>query len=330
MSTRALVAILAGLITAPAALAEDTDAEMPGDGLDLYAVLDTFAESESIEDFENRLNDADAELVNLDLNGDDEVDYVTVVEEVDGTAHVIFLRVPLSEQDSQDVAHIAIDKVGEDVTAQVIGDETLYGPDYVVEPETTDTAGTTRPAPVQLASAEGSWHWAAGGTRLTSSTPYDLAAVIVVSSWRVVRVIYKPGYSPWRSPYRWHRYPAHYRARRPAARSHYRNRHAHHARKGYRRTTVRRSNRASNVHKANRVSSPNVRATPSSRPAAKTGGAAATGSNTKQKTSTQKQKGAQTPNRVSTQPNSSRNKQPGGSSQGNKRQPRGGGSPRRR
>jgi hypothetical protein len=303
---------------------------MPGDGLDLYAVLDTFAQSESLEDFESRLNDPEAELVNLDLNGDDEVDYVTVVEEVDGTAHVIFLRVPLSEQDSQDVAHIATDKVGDDVTAQVIGDEALYGPDYVVEPETTDTAGATRPAPVQLASTDGSWPWAVDESRLTSSTPYDLAAVIVVSSWRIVRVIYKPGYSPWRSPYRWRHYPSHYRARRPVARSHYRHRHAHHARKGYRRTTVRRSNHASNVHRANRVASPNVRATPSTRPAAKTGGATAPGSNTKQKTSTQKQQGTKAPNRASTQPNPSRSKQPGGSSQGNNRQPRGGGSPRRR
>jgi len=43
---------------------------LPGDGLDLYAVLDLFQESKTIEDFEKSLNEEKSGIVNLDLNND--------------------------------------------------------------------------------------------------------------------------------------------------------------------------------------------------------------------------------------------------------------------
>ena len=41
---------------------------LPGDDLDLYAVLNLFQKSKTIEAFEKSLNDEKAGIVNLDLN----------------------------------------------------------------------------------------------------------------------------------------------------------------------------------------------------------------------------------------------------------------------
>lgn len=43
---------------------------LPGDNLDLYAVLDLFQKSKTIEEFEKSLNDDKAKINNLDLNDD--------------------------------------------------------------------------------------------------------------------------------------------------------------------------------------------------------------------------------------------------------------------
>ncbi len=45
-----------------------------------------------MEDFENKLNDKANEVNNLDLNSDDQVDYIGIVEEVEGDTHVLILR----------------------------------------------------------------------------------------------------------------------------------------------------------------------------------------------------------------------------------------------
>ncbi|MEI7981883.1 MAG: hypothetical protein WCI71_09520, partial [Bacteroidota bacterium] len=47
---------------------------LPGDGLDLYAVLDLFQKSKTIEDFETSLNSEKTGINNLDLNLDGKVD----------------------------------------------------------------------------------------------------------------------------------------------------------------------------------------------------------------------------------------------------------------
>ena len=56
--------------------------ELPGDNLDLYATLDLFQESKTIEEFEASLNDEKTGINNLDLNVDDEVDFIKVVNPV--------------------------------------------------------------------------------------------------------------------------------------------------------------------------------------------------------------------------------------------------------
>ena len=57
---------------------------LPGDDLDLYAVLNIFQKSKTIEDFEKSLNEEKTGIVNLDLNEDGNADFIKVVTEKDG------------------------------------------------------------------------------------------------------------------------------------------------------------------------------------------------------------------------------------------------------
>jgi hypothetical protein len=77
---------------------------LPGDNLNLYAVMDLFQKSETLEGFERDLNAENARINNLDLNGDNLVDYIMVSDYVDGNVHNIVLRVALNQNENQDVA----------------------------------------------------------------------------------------------------------------------------------------------------------------------------------------------------------------------------------
>ena len=50
--------------------------DLPGDNLNLYAVLKSFQESETLEGFERTLNDESGKINNLDLDGDGKTDYI--------------------------------------------------------------------------------------------------------------------------------------------------------------------------------------------------------------------------------------------------------------
>ena len=52
---------------------------MAGDNLDLYAVLDLFLKSKTIEGFEKSLNDTKSKINNLDLDLDEKIDFIKVV-----------------------------------------------------------------------------------------------------------------------------------------------------------------------------------------------------------------------------------------------------------
>ena len=56
---------------------------LPGDNLDLYAVLNIFQQSKTIEDFEKTLNLKETGINNLDLDLNDTVDFVKVVTKQD-------------------------------------------------------------------------------------------------------------------------------------------------------------------------------------------------------------------------------------------------------
>lgn len=103
--------------------------------LDLKIVAKLFGEAKDLEDFEARLNNPDSAFVNLDLNGDGDVDYIRVIETTNGNKHLIVLQAVLAKDIYQDVASIYVEKdEANNVSVQVIGDEYIYGENYVIEP----------------------------------------------------------------------------------------------------------------------------------------------------------------------------------------------------
>lgn len=162
---------------------------LPGDNLDLYAVLDLFQQSKTIEDFEKSLNEEKTGIVNLDLNEDGNADFIKVVTEKDGDNFLFILQDDISEKETQDVAVISVskDSAGK-VTMLIIGDETLYGKDYIVEPLTEPTdAVTANPAYV-------------GDDPVTVNVAAT-TEVIVVESTPVVQYVYSTTYVPYSTPY---------------------------------------------------------------------------------------------------------------------------------
>jgi hypothetical protein len=196
-----------------------------GDDLDLYAVLDLLEESKNLEEFEKALNDEKKGINNLDLNEDGEVDYIKVEETVEENTHLIVLQVEVEENDFQDVATIEIEKkADDDISVQAVGDEALYGEDYIVEPVTETNESTT--------------------------------TVVYVHTWPLILFLFGPGYRPWRSPWRWRARPLWWRPWGPIARATYRHRWARSARRSrYRRTKTRRSSRGRNMHQKQRKTS---------------------------------------------------------------------------
>jgi cystathionine beta-lyase family protein involved in aluminum resistance len=79
------------------------------DNLDLRAVADIF-EIQEILEFERQLNDPELQISNLDLNNDNEVDYLRVIETVDNRTHVVIIQSVLDREVYQDVATIEIEK----------------------------------------------------------------------------------------------------------------------------------------------------------------------------------------------------------------------------
>lgn len=111
-----------------------TPASEAAEGLDLQAIAELFKDAENLEEFEQLLNDEETGINNLDLDENGEIDFIRVVEEVDGDAHMIILQVCLGEDEFQDVAIIEVEKTDDEVNMQVTGNEELYGEDYYVEP----------------------------------------------------------------------------------------------------------------------------------------------------------------------------------------------------
>ena len=101
---------------------------LPGDNFNLYATMKLFQESETLEDFERSLNDENSRINNLDLNGDNLVDYIMVMDYADGNVHTIVLRAALNRDETQDIAVFTVERYSdESVRIQLIGDEALYG-----------------------------------------------------------------------------------------------------------------------------------------------------------------------------------------------------------
>ncbi|MEO7978470.1 hypothetical protein [Flavobacterium sp.] len=105
------------------------------DNLDLRAVASIFGESANLQDFERRLNDPKYQISNLDLNDDDQVDYLRVIESVEKRTHVIIIQSVLDRDVYQDIATIDVERDNYNkVSVQVIGNSYLYGDNYIYEP----------------------------------------------------------------------------------------------------------------------------------------------------------------------------------------------------
>ena len=104
--------------------------------LNLKTVATLFGQCKDLEQFELLLNHPDSAFSNLDLNGDGEVDYLRVVETADGNKHLVVIQAVLAKDIYQDVASIYVEKDerNKSVTVQVIGDEYIYGTNYIIEP----------------------------------------------------------------------------------------------------------------------------------------------------------------------------------------------------
>jgi uncharacterized membrane protein YgcG len=168
---------------------------LPGDNLDLYAVLDLFQKSKTIEDFEKSLNDEKKKINNLDLNGDKKIDFIKVETKKDGDDFTFILRDPISKSETQDVAVIIVSKdKNKKISLQIVGDKDLYGKDYIVEPAPKGSGGvTSNPAYT-------------GADPVTVNVPASTTTVIVEQA-PIVQYVYSPAYVPYYPPYYYGYYP---------------------------------------------------------------------------------------------------------------------------
>jgi hypothetical protein len=172
---------------------------LPGDNLDLYAVLDLFQKSKTIEDFEKSLNLEKTGINNLDLNLDKKVDFLKVVTKKDGDDFTFILQDAVSEKETQDVAVILVSKdKDKKVTMQIVGDPELYGKNYIVEPKAAAPAATANPGYT-------------GTDPLKAPAPVNTTTVVVESS-PVVVYMYSPAYVPYVPPYHYAYYPPYFAA----------------------------------------------------------------------------------------------------------------------
>ena len=173
----------------------DTSAklDLAGDNLDLYAVLDLFQKSKTIEGFEKSLNEEGKERINnLDLNMDKKVDFIKVVTKKNGDAFQFILQVDVTKKETQDVAVILLNKDKDDkISLQIVGDEELYGKDYVIEPKGNSSV-TANPA-------------YKGPDPVTQNV--QATTTVVVQSAPVVQYVYSPAYVPYYPPYYYGYYP---------------------------------------------------------------------------------------------------------------------------
>ncbi len=173
---------------------------LPGDNFNLYAVMDLFRNSETLEDFERSLNDPDSRINNLDLNGDNSVDYITVSDYVDKKVHTIVLRALLGRNEYQDVAVFTVQKLHRKrVMIQLIGDVALYGRNYVIEPITTKKRVQryyVDPVYEENVTVINNYYWD-------------------IFDWPVAVYICRPHYNGWHSSWHWGYYPDYWNPWRP-------------------------------------------------------------------------------------------------------------------
>lgn len=186
------------LTTSMYAQSEPADSTgLPGDNFSLEAALELFKSAASPEAFEKSLNSENSNINNLDLNEDGEIDYIRVIDNMQGDVHALILQAVISETESQDIAVIEIEKQGaETAILQIIGNEDVYGEQVIAEPFDEDAVKS-------------------GKDKGPSPRFAPVRVVVNVWFWPSVRFMYRPAYVVYASPYRWRTYPAWWRPWRP-------------------------------------------------------------------------------------------------------------------
>ena len=163
--------------------------EVPGDNFSLEGALEMFKKSASPEEFERNLNDPQARVNNLDLNGDGYIDYIRVYDVYEGNVHAFVLQAVISDTQSQDIAVITLEKLANGkAILQITGDADIYGVETIIEPT----------------------------TEVRTYAGVNTSRVVVnVWSWPFVRYIYGPYYRVWVSPWGWGYRPYWWRPWRP-------------------------------------------------------------------------------------------------------------------
>jgi hypothetical protein len=197
-----LLTLVVTLCCHPAFSQTDTDTAslgLPGDNLDLYGVLTLFQTSKTIEGFEKSLNEQKTGLNNLDLDLDGKVDFIKIVSKQKDSAFQFILQIAVNKTENQDVAVILVnkDKKGK-VILQIVGDEALYGKDYVIEPSPTGTPSVTANPAYK------------GTDPIIVNVP--ATETIVVQSAPIVQYVYSPAYVPYYPPYAYGYYPPYFAA----------------------------------------------------------------------------------------------------------------------
>ena len=177
-------------------------AALPGDNFSLQGALDLFKKAGSPEEFEKLLNTEDSKVNNLDLNDDGNTDYIKVVSKRENDVQIFVLQALVSENESQDIAVIELEKTGsENAVIDIVGDEDIFGEETIVEPE--DNQGNA---------------YNASSSRVGSGPNTGFAGngiVVNVWGWPCVRFVYAPAYVVWVSPFTWRARPVWYRPWRP-------------------------------------------------------------------------------------------------------------------
>lgn len=101
------------------------------DGLDLKAVGELLKKAKTAEELEQLLNSPAQGINNLDLNGDGNVDYISVDEYGSETVKGFSLSTQPTSGETQEIATIEVEKTSEsDGKMQIKGNEQIYGQNH--------------------------------------------------------------------------------------------------------------------------------------------------------------------------------------------------------
>lgn len=212
-------------------VADSTLLGLPGDNLDLYAVLDIFQKSKTIEEFEKTLNLEKTGVNNMDLNLDKKVDFikVTTMKSDDKDNFTFVLQIDVSKTETQDVAVILVSRDAQKkVSIQIVGDEELYGKNYIVDLKESSTPAVTANPGYQ-----------GSDTVEVVSAPAKTTTVVVEQA-PIVQYVYSSAYVPYYPPYYYNYYPPYFAAFTVMAIGMYWGFHAHYHHHGgyYGNTTI--------------------------------------------------------------------------------------------